>query len=90
MKKTICCLGVILFVISNLNSQSSIKQSEPITSLEQAPIEVDLAPIGINATILTPSSVKAVAGEWSNCIVGDNNFEISLGNHFERMINTAF
>ena len=68
----------MLFVISNLQAQSSVKQPEQVAVVEEAPIVVDLSPIGINATIKAPAFVKAIAGEWSNSIVGGNNFEISV------------
>jgi len=41
-------------------------------------ISVDLSPIGLKATMKAPASAKPVTGKYSNSIVGDNNFEISV------------
>lgn len=39
---------------------------------------LDLAPIGVPATIQAPSNVKTVPGDWSNLITDDKNFNISV------------
>ncbi len=53
-------------------------QTKQVTPAAPEMFPVDLSPIGLNATMKAPASVKAVAGEWSNSIKGDNDFEISV------------
>lgn len=76
MKQNIFALAILLLVASGALAQTESK--EAVKKETQALIAVDLTPIGIPASIQAPPSVKAVEGSWSNSIVGDNNFEISV------------
>lgn len=62
MKKLIVAIGLTLSIAGSAFSQST----------------VDLTPLGVPATIQAPSNVKTVAGDWSNLITDDKNFNISV------------
>ena len=86
-KQLIICLLFSLLIVYGTRAQTAnnhiVKTTATTQTKQESPVApenvvVDLSPIGIKATLKAPPSVKAVAGEWSNSIVGNNNFEISV------------
>ena len=96
-KQYILCGLFMLTTIAHMSSQTATpakaksttttKETKPVAAKQEL-ITVDLSPIGINATMKAPASVKAVEGKYSNSIVGDNNFEISVEETSTNFVDT--